>query len=49
MLNINDQYEHYNSYVDNCNVDEIPLTFEDWTSEYLSDLSKMLCFNEGIN
>ena len=38
MLDIQEQYEHYNFYVDNCTDDEIPINFETWKQEYLSDL-----------
>lgn len=30
--------EHYDSYVENCKEDEIPLTFKDWEKEYKNDL-----------
>lgn len=41
MLNIEEQYEHYNFYVDNCTEDELPIDFKTWEQEYLPTLKEI--------
>ena len=37
-MDVIEQYEHYDFYVDNCEKDEIPISFECWKENYLKDL-----------
>ena len=41
MLSIQEQYEHYDFYVDNCTDDEIPINFNIWKQEYLPKLEEI--------
>lgn len=40
-LTISEQYEHYNFYIDEMDIDD-PISFELWQQEYLSDLIEIL-------
>ena len=37
-MEIVEQYNHYDFYVDNCTKGEIPLNFKEWQREILSQL-----------
>ncbi len=41
MLSLDEQYEHYDFYVDNCINDEIPIDFNTWKQEYLPQLEEI--------
>ena len=39
-LSLDEQYEHYDFYVDNCTEGEIPLNFKEWQREMLPRIKK---------